>query len=111
MLYYLLHHVVGTSEPIPFAMVRRYSRPDAAILSHTYGTLAVSTLEKTKMHAVQIKDIRSVVGMVPLPKFDARSGLPYIPAPKEVSHFFLVEKLGFEVMELGGRGPETDEEE
>ncbi|KAL1725665.1 hypothetical protein EV714DRAFT_220906 [Schizophyllum commune] len=77
VLYYFLHHVVGTSEPIPFAMVRRYSRPDAAILSHTYGTLAVSTLEKTKMHAVQIKDIRSVVGMVPLPKFDARSGLPY----------------------------------
>ncbi|KAI3998342.1 hypothetical protein K525DRAFT_214767 [Schizophyllum commune Loenen D] len=104
VLYYFLHRVEGFEEPLALAMVHRYSPPDTELLNQTHQALAVCTANRHDAYVVRVQEIRMVVGMVPLPTFGR---LPEFPTTR----FFIAEKLGLELAQLGGVVTGEEEEE
>ncbi|KAL1697777.1 hypothetical protein EV121DRAFT_297980 [Schizophyllum commune] len=114
VLYYFVHQIAGRE--VGLAMVHRYSAPDKALLEVSHGTLVVCDLDKCSVEVISVKNIKSVVGMVPLPVFGrlsqypSSSRLPYLPQPEQATRFFVAEKLGMDIMQLG-RSTAPDEQD
>lgn len=73
-----------------------FSSPDAELLKKSHGTLWVCKKPGTSsFEVVKVKEIQSVVAMVPW--------------VKQSGEFFMMEKLGLEVASMGGV-VEVDEE-
>lgn len=74
-------------------MVSSYSSPDQSLLNNSYHTLrSCAKLGQSGLTVVNVKEIHSVIAMVPHHPFHAES----------VPRYFVVEKPGLEVASLGG---------
>lgn len=75
-------------------MVSSYSSPDQSLLNNSYNTLRSCTkLGQSGLMVVNVKEIHSVIAMVPHRPFHAESVF---------QRYFVVEKPGLEVASLGG---------
>jgi hypothetical protein len=78
---------------VTLAMVSCYSSPDQTLLEISYNTLRSCTyLGQSGLMVVDVKQISSVIAMVPHKPFDGDF----------VQRYFVVEKPGLEVACLGG---------
>lgn len=85
-------------------MVSRYSKADEGLLKESFGTLISCQYQGVDDLVVYpIKDIRSVVAMVPHSELSAE----LLPSWKE--RVFVVEKPGLDVADLGGFFENDDE--
>ncbi|KAF9496980.1 hypothetical protein BDN71DRAFT_1388425 [Pleurotus eryngii] len=83
-----------------FAIISRYSRPDATLLEESFGTLWSCTyLGDNALEIIPLEDITAVVSMQPLPLLENEEG----------EHWFAVEKSGIEDIEPW-KEPVVDEE-
>jgi hypothetical protein len=81
-----------TNEIKTVAAVSMYSQPNPNLRTLSYNTLLSCT--KLRMKIVDVKDITAVVAMV--------LHHPVIPGNETEDGFFIVEKIGLEIAELGG---------
>ncbi|KDQ09941.1 hypothetical protein BOTBODRAFT_116556 [Botryobasidium botryosum FD-172 SS1] len=86
--------------PTAFALVTPYSAPDPLLLQRSSNTLYACTCTET-LQVVNVKCIQAVVAMVPT------SNIPLITGK---TTYFVVEKLGLEVQQMGGAADEVDED-
>ncbi|KDQ10224.1 hypothetical protein BOTBODRAFT_116094 [Botryobasidium botryosum FD-172 SS1] len=86
--------------PTAFALVTPYSTPDPLLLEQSSNTLYACTHTET-LRVVNVKSIQAVVAMVPA------SNIPLIAGQ---TTYFVVEKLGLEVQQMGGAADEVDED-
>lgn len=103
---------IGSDVRKTLAIASLFSMPDEAIYQHTHGVLTVceyrgEQIDEKKEDAqslvvIEIESIKAVVGMVP---FGER-------AEGQNPRFFLAEKLGLDVYDLGTTlGEDSDDEE
>jgi hypothetical protein len=83
-------------------MVSLYSPPDPDLLNKSYGTLR-SCLPggNESLRVIDVKHIHAVIAMIPHHPFGTNSE----------QHYFVVEKPGLEVAELGGQEEEVPDDE
>ncbi|PCH42719.1 hypothetical protein WOLCODRAFT_86186 [Wolfiporia cocos MD-104 SS10] len=86
------------------AIISLYSEPDKDLLEYSYNTLySCECLETPRLVVVKVTSIMSVVGMLPHPE---RNG----PHGRDLEgRFFLVEKLGLEILQMAGIHEEVTE--
>ena len=95
--YYFQMHVQNQTKTL--ALVTKYSDPDAEIVRESFGTLWVFKKQRRgeeTLMVIEAKKIVAVVAIVPLPGSD--------------NLWFLAEKPGLNVSEIGGRAEELTEE-
>jgi hypothetical protein len=85
-------------------MVSLYSPPNPTLLKESYNTLRSSVSGgPNSLRVIDVKRIHSVIAMVPHRPF----------GPNSEQHYFVVEKPGLELAELGGHRddvPDDDDE-
>lgn len=85
------------------AMIAPFTPPDPAILAESENTvLACNHPGEADREVVEVKDIASVVAMVPLPLTPAEAAEPDAAA-RYGSRFFVIERPGLDVAFLAGR--------
>ncbi|OBZ70829.1 hypothetical protein A0H81_09275 [Grifola frondosa] len=93
------------------AMVRPYSDPDSLLTAVSFGTVLSCSREDERM-AIDIKKIKSVVGMVPhnlaLQRAEQSGQIHHVVG--EIERYFVIEKLGLEVALMAGITEETLEQ-
>ncbi|KAL1726287.1 hypothetical protein EV714DRAFT_219610 [Schizophyllum commune] len=114
VLYYFLHHITA-DKALPLAIVHKYTVPDSRLREESHNMLNVCTLDRHTVHVIRATDIVSVVGMVPVPEFSTPSPnatvpVPSLPQPDAATSFFIVEKLGLDIMQLGGSDVQENED-
>lgn len=83
-------------------MVSLYSLPDPTLLNKSYGTLrSCISGGVDSLIVIDVKKIHAVVAMVPHKPFGENS----------VPRYFVVEKPGLQIAELGGQREEVPEDE
>jgi hypothetical protein len=117
-------HTDLNAEARTVAAVKLFARPNREILEHSYGVVwAARFQDVTGLAVVDVRAIRSVVAMVPFPRFNMPEGGVNIPVgvalgeqpifeqPQYVPGwiYFLIEKLGLDITYLG-EGEEDDGE-
>ncbi|KDQ09613.1 hypothetical protein BOTBODRAFT_178841 [Botryobasidium botryosum FD-172 SS1] len=91
--------------PGMLALVTIYPDPDPTLLEkshHTLHAIACKLPGPNSLRVVSVKDIRSVVGMVPMPQHAWLDG---------ESTVFVVEKLGLELAYMGGAEEPIDDDD
>jgi hypothetical protein len=87
-------------ERLTLALVSLYSPPNPALLSDSYNTLwSCQYHGSDSFQVVNVKQIVSVVAMVPLPAEVTESG---DSGEEDEESYFVVEKPGLEIFYLGG---------
>ncbi|OBZ74776.1 hypothetical protein A0H81_05489 [Grifola frondosa] len=112
----LLSSTIKTDEaPHQLAMVSLFSDPDQFLAEASYGVI-LSCVRRTDEHrlvAIDVRDIKAVVAMVPHTVERALAANTYyhgnIPVPGS-QRYFVVEKLGLEVASLAGVIETTDDD-
>ncbi|KAJ6529004.1 hypothetical protein B0H19DRAFT_889358, partial [Mycena capillaripes] len=93
--FYFRAKIQGTADTL--ALVDLYSEPDEEFLRDSYGTVAICAHGEGKhLVVIPVKDILSVVAMVPLTIIPGASERYLDPE----TSYFLVEKPGLDLMEL-----------
>ncbi len=81
------------------ALISMYSAPDAALLTKSQGALVVCKYQGLQeLKVIHVKSIKSVVAMVPYPHTPGQN------------FFFLVERMGFDIANMGGYTEEMTNE-
>ncbi|KAF8834911.1 hypothetical protein BDN67DRAFT_1016026 [Paxillus ammoniavirescens] len=79
-------------EFVDVALIRLFSVPDHELLTISHHTVP-SCLALQDIWVISIKDVLSVVGMIP--------HMPQLPSGVTEAHFFILEKPGLDVSRLG----------
>ncbi|TFK82762.1 hypothetical protein K466DRAFT_499728 [Polyporus arcularius HHB13444] len=111
--YYFAFQTPGAREDLKgLAMIAAFSAPDPALMEYSNGTLLACThLGNDAREVIFVKDIVSVVAMVPLP-MTAAEAREDGSAARYASRFFVVEKPGLDIAWFAGRveNPGDDED-
>ncbi|TBU36354.1 hypothetical protein BD309DRAFT_878514 [Dichomitus squalens] len=102
----------GTDEvDMTLAMASIFTPPDPAILQDTYGALMACQYQgDTSREVVPVKDIVSVIAMVPLVPRREEVEDPHA-AQLYANRFFVVERLGFDMSWIGREERVADDED
>ncbi|KZT69500.1 hypothetical protein DAEQUDRAFT_756881 [Daedalea quercina L-15889] len=92
--YFLMVKVIADGPVQALALVRPYTRPDAALLERSSQTV----------WAINVKNIQTVVGMCPMPQAS-------LHAASMQSGYFLIEKLGLDILYMDGTRETIEHEE
>ncbi len=80
-------------------MVSNYSAPDKTLLDKSSGALVVSKYKgNDNLEVIKIQSIKAVVAMVPYPH------------TQEADYFFLGERMGLDIAQMGGYAEEMTDE-
>ncbi|TBU25335.1 hypothetical protein BD311DRAFT_669840 [Dichomitus squalens] len=107
-----MHDDGGTDEvDMTLAMVSMFTQPDPAILNDTHGALMACRYQGDQSRkVVDVKDIISVVAMVPLAPRREEAEDPHF-AELYTRRFFVVERLGFDMSWIGREERAADEDD
>ena len=88
-VYYFIH-ICHNSNEIGLALVLLYSRPDTNLFCLSHDTLwSCEYHGDSALRFIDVKFIKSVIAMI--------LHLPVIKEQEASDHFFMVEKLGFDI--------------
>ncbi|TBU21771.1 hypothetical protein BD311DRAFT_677574 [Dichomitus squalens] len=92
----------GTDDvDMTLAMVSKFTAPDAAIVRESYGTLLACRYQgEASREVIDVKEIASVIAMVPLPPRREEAEDPRA-AELYSNRFFVMERLGFDSSCIG----------
>ncbi|TBU45493.1 hypothetical protein BD309DRAFT_860050, partial [Dichomitus squalens] len=92
----------GTDDvDMTLAMVSKFTAPDAAIVRESYGTLLACRYQgEASRKVIDVKEIASVIAMVPLPPRREEAEDPRA-AELYSNRFFVMEQLGFDSSCIG----------
>ncbi|OBZ65434.1 hypothetical protein A0H81_14606 [Grifola frondosa] len=111
--YYFQARLKRDEEPHQLAMVALFSDPDALLARASYGVVlsCVRRVDEHHLVAINVKDIKSVVAMVPHTVDRAFNAGEYYhgESPEGRQRYFVFEKLGLEVSALAGVIEITDD--
>jgi hypothetical protein len=94
--YFRMDDPAGGSLGRAFAVISTYTPRNEDVFRRSYGTVWLTTHSgSTDIKVVELKNIRSVVGMVPII-------VPNMPSTLDGNTFFVVEKLGLEMEYMSG---------
>ena len=95
--YYFQMHIQNWTKTL--ALVTKYPLPDAEIICQSFGSLWVFKKQQPSEETLMVIEAQNIVAVVAI-----------VPLPGSDNLWFLAEKPGLNVSEIGGKAEELTEE-